>query len=124
MLINLTNYPVSGWPPEQTQKAKELYGEIVDYPFPSVPVDYEVRDIVFIAESITEELLQKEHDDMHFTVLCQGEFSLTYAVVSRLLRFGVEVVSAVSERIVNEERVGKEVRKISVFRFYGFRKYS
>ena len=32
---------------EQTQKAKELYGEIVDYPFPSVPVDYEARDIVF-----------------------------------------------------------------------------
>ena len=68
--------------------------------------------------------MQKGRDDMHFTVLCQGEFTLTYAVVSRLLRFGVEVASAFSERIVNEERVGEEVRKISVFRFYGFRKYS
>ena len=56
--------------------------------------------------------------------MVQGEFTLTYAVVRRLLDRKIKAVSAVSERNVIEQVENGEVRKTIVFRFGGFREYA
>ena len=139
MFINLSNHPSSNWPTEQKTEAEKLYGEVCDYPFPVVPVDFTSDDIEKKAESIVAEIvaIKKEAEDSclnsengntnlrnsKFGVMCQGEFTLTYTIVSLLQKAGIEVVSAVSERIVREEKVDEEIRKTAVFRFAGFREY-
>ena len=139
MFINLSNHPSSNWPTEQKTEAEKLYGEVCDYPFPAVPVDFTSDDISYMAGDIIEDILhrKKEIEDSTeqssevetqiashaFAVMCQGEFTLTYALVCLLQKAGIEVVSAVSERIVREEKVGSEIRKTAVFRFAGFREY-
>ena len=139
MLINLTNHPFANWSNEQIMETKKLYGEVCDYPFPAVPVDFTSDDISYMAEDIIEDIIhrKKEIEDSTeqssevetqiashaFAVMCQGEFTLTYALVCLLQKAGIEVVSAVSERIVREEKVGSEIRKTAVFRFAGFREY-
>ena len=52
-------------------------------------------------------------------VLCQGEFCLTFLVVSALKAQGITVLAACSERIVTERGNKKEV----TFQFERFRKY-
>lgn len=139
MLINLTNHPFANWSNEQIMETEKLYGEVCDYPFPAVPVDFTSDDISYMAGDIIEDILhrKKEIEDSTeqsgsmetqiashvFAVMCQGEFTLTYALVCLLQKAGIEVVSAVSERIVREEKVGSEIRKTAVFRFAGFREY-
>ena len=139
MLINLTNHPFANWSAEQTMEAEKLYGVVCDYPFPAVPVDFTSDDIMNMAEEIVENIInrKKENEDSievssgmnnpiatySFAVMCQGEFTLTYAIVSLLQKVHIGVVSAVSERIVREEKVGAEIRKTAVFRFAGFREY-
>ncbi len=139
MLINLSNHPSANWPTEQVREVEKLYGEVYDYPFPAVPVDFTSDDIVKKAEKIVAEIVDRkdkiEDDSLSaenesdktrnssFAVMCQGEFTLTYAIISLLQKAGIEVVSAVSERIVREEKVGEEIRKTAVFRFAGFRGY-
>ncbi len=139
MFINLSNHPFSNWPTEQKMEAEKLYGEVCDYPFPAVPVHFTSDDIVKNAERIVAEIVDRkdkiEDDSLNaenesdkarnrnFAVMCQGEFTLTYAIISLLQKAGIEVVSAVSERIVREEKVDEEIRKTAVFRFAGFREY-
>lgn len=123
MLINLTNHPISRWNEEQMQKAEALYGSISDYSFPAVPVEYTAEDVAHLADKIVKEILDRRIEGTRFAVMCQGEFTLTYALVSRFQREGVEVISAVSERIVKEEKVGEEIRKTAIFKFGGFREY-
>ena len=57
-------------------------------------------------------------------VLCQGEFTLAFAVTERLKAKGVTVLAASSDRaLVTEEDENGGTRKVTVFRFVRFRKY-
>ena len=57
-------------------------------------------------------------------VLCQGEFTLAFAVTERLKAAGVVVLAASSDRVIETEAdENGETRKVSVFRFTRFRRY-
>ncbi len=119
MLINCTNHPYSLWSSPQ-RDAAGLYGEVIDFPFPSVPPDADERQIDCMAEQITGKLMSMDPD----AVCCQGEMTLTYRLVARLKEQNVKVIAATSKR-VTEETVDSEgkVFKTSEFRFCRFREY-
>jgi hypothetical protein len=125
MLINFTNHPSDRWTDDQKNSAIELYGTVKDLPFPPVPTSAGASEVIAMADGIIDKILEmKAESPETFAVMAQGEFTLTYAVVSRLKGMGITVVSAVSERVVTEQVENGEVRKTALFRFAGFREYA
>ncbi len=127
MLINFTNHPSDRWPDDQKKCAIELYGAVKDLPFPAVPTGAGATEVIGMADGIIDKILAMKEENPAseaFAVMAQGEFTLTYAVVSRLRNLGITVLSAVTERISTEEVVNGEVRKTAIFRFAGFREYA
>jgi len=127
MLINFTNHPSEKWTEDQKNSAIELYGEVKELPFPAVPTSAGASEVSVMADGIIDKILAMREENPgaeDFAVMVQGEFTLTYAVVRRLLARGIKTVSAVSERIVTEQVESGVVRKTAVFRFAGFREYT
>lgn len=120
MFINLSNHSQHTWSAEQLAAA-ELYGEVFDMPFPDVPAAADEEWISKTADVLCREISEKQPA----AVLVQGEMSLTFAVVSRLLSNGITTVCATSERCCDTVTAadGSVVRR-SVFRFVRFRKYT
>lgn len=114
VFVNFTNHPSETWEEKQIEAAQQ-YGKIVDLPFPNVYPDAKERDIGILGEEYCQKILQWEPA----AVLCQGEFSLTFFVVSRLKASGIKVLTACSER----KTVQNGNVKSSVFVFTGFREY-
>lgn len=119
IFLNLSNHPSSGWSAEQ-RAAAEKYGTIVDLPFPAVDADASEEEI----QGLADIYLKKATEQSPSAVMCQGEFTLTFAIVQGLLAAGVICVSACSKRVAEERLTedGKAVKK-SVFRFVKFREY-
>ena len=113
--VNFTNHPVSTWTEEQ-KKAAEAYGEIEEIPFPMVRAAADEKEILSLAESMAEKIMSMEPA----AVLCQGEFTLAYAVIVRLKQKGVKVLAACSERMVE---INEEGKKVVSFHFERFREY-
>lgn len=110
--VNFSNHPSKDWTEEQLDAA-EAYGEVRDYPFPSVDAKAGEEEIRDIADVAVEKILAMNPA----AVMCQGEFALTYAVISRLIQKNVPVFAACGKRQVEEIGVGK---KIVVFSFENF----
>ena len=126
MLINFTNHPSDKWTDDQKNCAIELYGTVKDLPFPAVSTSARTPEVIAMADGIIDKILEMKAESSEaeaFAVMAQGEFTLTYAVVSRLKCMGITAVSAVSERVVTEQVENGEVRKTAIFRFAGFREY-
>lgn len=117
--VNFTNHPSSMWSPEQT-RAANIYGNIIDVPFPSIDPHMLEPGIWKIGNTVVEEIMR--HNPT--AVLCQGEFSLSFHVVRELLKRNVNVFCTCSERKVNEvyDADGR-LTKTSHFQFVMFRKY-
>ena len=117
--INLTNHSSRLWSEEQLDAARQ-YGNIVDIPFPAVDPAAGQAEIVSLAEACIEKIRGFEKP----TVLVQGEFTLVFAIVSRLKAEGTRAIVACSDRQVVETHLedGTVVKK-SVFCFRGFREY-
>lgn len=114
VFVNFTNHPSETWEEKQIEAAHQ-YGKIVDLPFPNVYPNAGERDIEALGEAYCQKILEWKPE----AVLCQGEFSLTFFVVSRLRARGIKVLTACSERKTVQH--GKV--KSSVFVFSGFREY-
>lgn len=112
--INFSNHPSELWQESQV-KAAEEFGTVIDLPFPAVD---EFGDEAYI-EQMAEEYVEKILDYEPVAVLCQGEFCLTYAVISKLKEKGIIVLAACSKRVVEENKEGKT----SIFVFQRFRRY-
>ncbi len=122
MLINYTNHPSELWSEKQKKVAIENYGEIIDIPFCSVNPDWSEEEVYEIACREYEKIL-KRIENKKSTVLCQGEFTLSFLLIKFLIWKKIEVVSAVSNRVV-EERIENGVhKKTAIFEFQGFRSY-
>lgn len=120
IFVNFSNHPSSRWSEEQLKVAGQQYGEIVDVPFPSLDPCMDERAIAEIGEDCIEKILKLSP----CAVMCQGEFTLTFYVVNRLINKGISCVSACSERSsVEVMQEDGSVRKESLFLFSGFRKY-
>lgn len=118
LFINCTNHPSAAWGERQTKCALEI-GEIRDYKFPNVSPILKEEEIEKLSKKVLEEIAIMQP----VVVLCQGEFTLTYAIVKGLKELGITVVSACSERVVKEEKSKEGSQKISYFEFIKFREY-
>lgn len=114
IFVNFTSHPSSRWT-EQQKKEALRWGKIVDITFPEVDASGDKQYIMTLAEEIVIKMIEIQPA----AVLCQGEFCLTYQVVSRLKEEGILVLAACSERIVTENENKKEV----TFVFEQFREY-
>ena len=79
MFINFTNHPSANWDPKQKKEA-QTYGEIQDVPFPIVPPAASQAEVHQIARDCAEKILSYHPD----AVLCQGEFTLAFQVITLL----------------------------------------
>lgn len=120
MLLNLSNHPSSKWSEKQLSAAKEEYEEITDMSFPAVSTNDSHEHVQSTAENLVRTIVDMNPD----AVMCQGEFTLTYAIVSLLKERGIKVISACSERN-SRERVTPDgkTEKIVTFDFVRFREY-
>ena len=112
--VNFSNHPSDKWDKAQTVEA-EKYGRILDIPFPDVHPEYTEEDIKKLANECVARILTCNPS----AVLCQGEFTLCFEVVSRLKDRGVIALAACSKRDVMETSEGKLAR----FKFVKFREY-
>ena len=120
MLVNLSNHPSSKWNEDQL-KAAELYGGVVDMPFPVVDP---MGDSAYF-DSLVDEYESKigRMTDVA-AVMVQGEFVLTYRLVNRLKKHGITCVSAETRRNTVESVDGDgNLVKTSVFKFEKFMEY-
>lgn len=119
MFLNFSNHPSDRWNKAQRQAA-EGYGEIRDVPFPDVPSLAKTEEITILANQYSERII-RQHPDC---VMCQGEFTLTMAVVRRLQKAGILCVCACSERRAVEEHMSDgTTKKTAIFEFVQFRPY-
>lgn len=119
MFVNCSNHRSEYWG-EKQRRAAEAWGEIVDYPFPNVEADSDEAWIEKTAQNVANELFAMHPD----AVMCQGEFTLTYALVTKLKAEGINVVSACSNRKVTEHILEDgRVRKETEFQFVRYRQY-
>ena len=119
VFINCSNHPSERWSREQKQAA-EGYGEIVDLPFPEVDPSWDAGQVRNLAEKVVETMMQ-----YHIAaVMCQGEFTLTYAIIRKLKEKGITVLAACSRRRVEEiTNADGSSQKQAVFSFEGFREF-
>ena len=119
VFINHTNHCSEYWSEEERHAAAAL-GRIVDMAFPDILPSASEAEIEQLAEAMAQQIAAQEPA----AVLCQGEYTYTYALVKRLIEKGIYVVAACSERVVEEHHEPDgSTRRISQFRFKRFRFY-
>ena len=119
IFVNHTNHPSIDWSEPQLAAARS-YGDIVDLPFPNVSPDYSTAEVTSLAQKFFVDIC----DLKPAAVLCQGDFSYTFAMVNLLKAAGIVTLAATSQRIVTEAKTpGGSTQKVSLFEFVRFREY-
>ena len=77
MLINLTNHPVTFWPRVQREEAERRWGSVTDLPFPAVDPNSSTCEVTAQARELVRQAAALHPD----AVLCQGEMTMTMALV-------------------------------------------
>ena len=117
LFINFSNHPSGLWGEEQMNMA-QLFGEVVDLPYPQVPPEASVGYIRQLSSECVSRIW-KIANGRPLTVHIMGEMNLCYAVVNLLKQRGVRCVASTTERRVTEA----DGKKTSEFRFVQFRDY-
>lgn len=120
MFVNFTNHLASAWNNSQREEA-EKYGKIKEIEFPNVSPYSSSEDVKMLAEDYASQIVKLLPNDEENAVLCQGEFSLCFAVTEKLKANNIKVLCACSERKVVEAFDGEKSMKKAEFRFVGFR---
>lgn len=120
MFINLSNHSSLNWSKEQKEEALK-YGEIADIPFPLVAPEWDSEYYDRMADKYVNIILEMDDSPV---VMVQGEFILTYRIITCLKARNIRCIAAVTKREV-EESVDGEGRmiKTSVFKFEEFMEY-
>ena len=119
IFVNHTNHPSANWCAEQ-KVAAEMFGEVIDVPFPAVPSNADEDEVAALVETNLQEILKLSPN----AVLCQGEFTYTYAMVDELRRRNILVLAATSERVATEAiQADNTTKRVSIFQFVRFRRY-
>lgn len=123
VFINLSNHPSSKWDESQYNAAIE-YGDIVDLPFPIVPADADEAEVDNLARNTVDDVSRLCSGQENVVIMAQGEFTLTYSLITKLKSCGYRVVSACTERDVTErvDETGNKIKE-SRFKFVRFREY-
>ncbi len=120
--INFSNHPSVNWDEKQLEAAYNLNGSknIVDISFPEISPYWDEKQLKIIADEYIKKILEYHPQ----AVMCQGEFGMTYLVAEALMRRGIKVVFACSERDVIEiKNADGSSTKKSIFRFVRFREF-
>ena len=94
MFASISNHPSRNWSRDQLDAAQTIGGEIRDFPFPPVPPQADSNEI----DRLADELLQIVLVETPLAALVQGEFVLTYRLVSRLMALGIPCYATASHR--------------------------
>ena len=119
MFLNFSNHASANWSDQQKNAAIALGGEIVDVPFPQVSATADEAEIRALAERCADQLCAQHPD----AVMCQGEFGLTYSVVTLLKARGVRTVYSCAERNTAERKTENGTLKTVEFCFVRCRDY-
>lgn len=128
MFINLSNHPTDQWDKQQKDAAEKMAGTIAMIPFPAVPADADEVEVSEMAEKYIKLVLDKEKESREmgeeFAVMCQGEFCLTFQIVSKLLSEGICCVASCArrEKEITTNADGETIF-LSRFRFVRLRRY-
>ena len=119
VFINFSNHDSKDWSKAQIQAA-EVWGPIVDMPFPKVDATASEREIGVLAESCVERIIAMQPA----AVMCQGEFTLAFSVTEKLKACHIPVLAACADRRVETEpgENGQSVKKV-YFEFVRFREF-
>lgn len=119
IFINFSNHPSKNWGEKQISES-ERYGSIVDVPFPNVSAEADEAEVRALAQQVADRIIKMSPA----AVMCQGEFTLTFAVVRRLQEAGITALSACSRRRVTETRMADgTAKKEAIFEFVRYREY-
>lgn len=116
--LNISNHPSSGWGEEQLSAA-QWYGEIMDFPFPSVSPYASSEEIQKLADE-TAAQIASDYPDADITAHVMGEMTFTFALVTRLKALGIRCVASCTDRVAENLGNGD---KLSHFHFAQFREY-
>ena len=120
IFINFSNHPSELWSDEQKNSARRLFGgQIVDIPFPQVSASADENALKDLALRCVEKLCSYQPA----AVMCQGEFGLTFQIVTLLKEHGIRTVYSCSERKTVERKTDTGTVKTSEFCFVRFRDY-
>lgn len=120
IFVNFSNHPSDNWSEKQKKAVSEQFGaEVIDVPFPSVSPVADESEIRALAEECVETICSH----LPKAVMCQGEFGLTYQVITLLKEKGIRAVYSCSERRTVERQTDSGTVKTSEFCFVRFREY-
>ncbi len=120
MFINCTNHPLAMWSEKQKEEASR-YGQVVDFPFPTIEPWMTTDDLREQARK-TAEQIGAMHPE---AVLLAGEFTFVFMLADKLLQDGVRVLCTCSRRMTTEvKRPDGTSEKKAIFSFEGFRPYT
>lgn len=119
MFVNFSSHSSCEWSSKQRNEARK-FGEIVDIAFPDVAPEAEEQQIEETAAAYAAKIIAMKPD----VVMCQGEYSLTFHVVLRLLSAHIRVVCACTERCAICTHNETDTKIESLFSFVKFRNYS
>lgn len=118
MLVNLSNHPFETWSLEQ-KDAAQLFGEVVNFSFPTVSPSASRAEISELAEKVVHDIMNNYGANLS-AVHVMGEFTLCYSIISLFKMKNVMCIASTTVRDVVEKTDGT---KISVFKFVQFREY-
>ena len=124
MLINLSNHPLARWSEKQRQTAEHQFGKIMDLPFPAIPTQADLEDVVRLVEKYIEKCtnILNNHGKLKSSAIhIMGEMTFVYQFVQKMSEQGVSCVASTSERVAVEQLDGT---KLSRFEFVQFRPYT
>jgi hypothetical protein len=116
MLLNLSNHSSKQWSDAQKNKATELFGSVVDMPFPQIDPNASADEVALLVEKYISEA--KKQNPMAVHVM--GEMTFVYRFVETMKSFGIPCYASTTIRKVVEKENGE---KISYFDFVNFRNY-
>jgi hypothetical protein len=118
VFINHTNHSSDQWT-EAERLAAETYGTVCDIAFPNIDPEWDEKKIKQLAEENGRKILELQPA----AVLCQGEFTYCFTLVTYLKEKGITVLSACSKRDVEEWVEDGRSFRTSDFVFVRFRRY-
>ncbi len=119
VFVNFSNHKSGLWNEKQKESALKYGEEIVDLDFPVVDPDLNSDEVSQLGDTYINKILSLPVA----AVMCQGESTLSFYVVNRLIEKGIVCLAACSRRVVKERVIdGVSIRE-SQFEFERFREY-
>ena len=106
MLINLSNHPPSKWSKKQRQAAEGQFGKIVDLPFPVVPTEADLDQVIQLVEEkveacmkilIEKRQISKDESSNQDAIHIMGEMTFVYQFVNKMSEQGILCVASIEK---------------------------